>query len=74
MFDVFAEGTRLRRSLCLGLALCSVLLVARWPILTLNTHFNDSEPILCCLQEAFDWLLRIKMDVLMMAPFIHNRA
>ncbi|MFQ5861507.1 MAG: carbamoyltransferase [Candidatus Brocadiales bacterium] len=39
------------------------------PVL-LNTSFNDNEPIVCTPEEAIDCLLRTKMDILVLGPYV----
>ena len=43
------------------------------PVL-LNTSFNENEPIVCDPEQALDCFLRTDMDVLVMGPYIIERA
>lgn len=43
------------------------------PVL-LNTSFNENEPIVRSPKEAIDCFLRTRMDMLVLGPFIINRA
>ena|SRR3989339_321122 len=41
--------------------------------IVLNTSFNENEPIVCILEEAFECFLLTHMDVLVMKPYIIER-
>jgi len=40
----------------------------------LNTSFNENEPIVCTPEEAVDCFTRTRMDVLVIGPFIVQKA
>jgi carbamoyltransferase len=42
--------------------------------LVLNTSFNENEPVACRPEEALDCVLRTKMDLLVISPFVVERS
>ena len=42
--------------------------------MVLNTSFNENEPVVCNPQEALDYFLRTRMDVLVLGKWVVVRG